>query len=419
MRSGFPFSARSRRVPYRLRHGSLRRIAARSGRKSVMHVVITGGGTGGHTSAGLAVAEVLRARGVELSWIGSPNGIEAQRVPAAGIPYYAVPAGKLRRYWDWQNLPDLLVRVPAGFVLSLKLLRALRPQLLFATGGFVALPPAAAARVLKIPLVVHEQTAVAGLANRLAGRLASKVALTFREASKTFPPDRVVITGNPLRPELAGGSREAGLAHLGLDPGLPVVYVTGGAQGSHRINRTVGEILPQLLELTQVIHQCGANPTTRDREWLEELAQRLPDHLRPRYRVLPYVGAELREVYAAAQLVVSRAGAGTVNECCHLGRPAIFIPLPGASGDEQTANARIVDAAGGAVLLPEASLSPERLLETMRSLLADPQRLRLMGDRARSLAIPDAAERIAQLILEVSRGTRNKNYRDSRREERR
>ena len=371
-----------------------------------MHVVIAGGGTGGHTSAGLAVAEVLRARGIEVSWIGSPNGIEAERVPAAGIPYYAVPAGKLRRYWDWQNFPDLLGRVPAGFVQSLNLLRAIRPQLLFATGGFVALAPAAAARILKIPLVVHEQTAVAGLANRLAGRLASKVALTFREASKDFPPDRIVVTGNPLRPELAGGLRDAGLAHFGLDHGLPVVYVTGGAQGSHRINRAVGGILLELLELTQVIHQCGANPTTRDREWLEELAQQLPAHLRTRYRLLPYVGPELKNVYAVAQLVVGRAGAGTVNECCHLGRPAIFIPLPGASGDEQTANARIVEAAGGGLLLPEAALTPERLLETIRSLLGAPERLRLMGERARSLAVPDAAERIAGLILALAAGGR-------------
>lgn len=382
-----------------------------------MHVVITGGGTGGHTSAGLAVAAALRTRGVEVTWIGSANGIEAERVPAAGISYHAVPAGKLRRYWDWHNLPDLLFRVPAGFILSLRLLRKLRPQLLFATGGFVALPPAAAARVLKLPLVVHEQTAVAGLANRLAGRLASRVALTFSEASRDFPAARVVVTGNPLRPELAGGSRESALAQLGLDSRLPVVYVTGGAQGSHRINRTVGHILRELLDPAQVIHQCGANPTTRDQQWLEEQARQIPDHLRARYRLLPYVGSQLRDVYAAARLVVSRAGAGTVNECCHLGLPAVFIPLPGTSGDEQTANARIAEAAGGAVVLPEATLSPAGLLETIRALLADPERLRLMGERARSLAVPDAAERIAELILEVAGRTRKEVPRDSPREE--
>ncbi|MFQ5898158.1 MAG: undecaprenyldiphospho-muramoylpentapeptide beta-N-acetylglucosaminyltransferase [Candidatus Methylomirabilia bacterium] len=367
-----------------------------------MRVVIAGGGTGGHTSAGLAVADALRSREVEVIWIGSRRGIEASRVPAAGIPYHAIPTGKLRRSWDWRNIPDLLGGVPAGLFHSLRLLRRLRPDLLFATGGFVALPPAAAARAFAIPVVVHEQTAVAGLANRLAGRFASAVALTFEEARDAFPPDRVVVTGNPLRPELAGGSRAGGFARLGLDPGQWLVYVTGGAQGSHRINRTVGEILEDLLEETQIVHQCGANPITRDREWLEERARRLPEPLRARYRLLPYVGSDLKDTYAAASLVVSRAGAGTVNECCQLGKAAIFIPLPGARGDEQTANARIVEKAGGAELLPEAELSPERLLRAIRALLADAERLTAMGERARSLAIPDAAERLADLIVRAS-----------------
>jgi UDP-N-acetylglucosamine--N-acetylmuramyl-(pentapeptide) pyrophosphoryl-undecaprenol N-acetylglucosamine transferase len=246
---------------------------------------------------------------------------------------------------------------------------------------------------------VHEQTSVAGLANRLVGRLAAKVALTFPEAGKHFPRDRVVVTGNPLRPELVGGSRERALDRFGLGGELPTLYVTGGAQGSHRINRTVGAILGELLEATQVIHQCGANPETRDLQWLQGEVGRVPAELQARYRVLPYVGAELRDVYAAADLVVSRAGAGTVNECCHLGRPAVFIPLPGTRGDEQTANARIVEAAGGAVILQETGLSPQRLIETVCSLLGDPPRLRLMGERARSLAAPDAADRITELIV--------------------
>lgn len=367
-----------------------------------MRVVITGGGTGGHTSAGLAVAGTLRARGVEVLWMGSRGGIEATRVPAAAIPYHAIPAGKLRRSWAWQNIPDLLGRVPVAFLCSLGLLRRLRPQLLFATGGFVALPPAGAARALGIPVVIHEQTAVAGLANRIAGRFASKTALTFPEAGGSFPRDRVVVTGNPLRPELAAGSRDGAVAHLGLDPALPLVYVTGGAQGSHRINRVVGEILPGLLEGCQIIHQCGANPTTRDRQWLQEQATRLPAPLRARYRLLPHVGPDLRDVYAAASLVVSRAGAGTVNECCHLGKPALFIPLPSAGGDEQTANARLVERAGGAVLLLQAHLTADRLLDTIRSLLADTERLRAMGERARRVAVPNAAERLADLIVEVA-----------------
>lgn len=367
-----------------------------------MRVVIAGGGTGGHTSAGLAVAAALRRRGIECHWIGSRAGIEAHRVPEAGFPYHAIPTGKLRRYWDWQNFPDLLVRAPAGVVQCRRLLGRVKPDVVFATGGFVALPTVLAARSRKIPIVVHEQTSVPGLANRVAGRMALKIALTFPQMGTEFPPDRVVVTGNPLRPELVGGSREAGLSRLGLDPSLPVIYVTGGAQGSHVINRAVGETLAPLLEICQVIHQSGDNRETGDRRWLEERARELPPRFRSRYHLRPYVGAELREVYAVTSLVVGRAGAGTVNECCHLGLPALFIPLPGTRGDEQTANARLVQAAGGAVLFPQVALTPQSLLESVRGLLADPTRLKAMGERARSLAVPDAADRIVALIVEAA-----------------
>lgn len=367
-----------------------------------MRVVIAGGGTGGHTSAGLAVAAALKQRGIECHWIGSRAGIEARRVPEAGLPYHAIPTGKLRRYWDAQNFPDLLLRAPAGVVQARRLLGRLAPDLVFATGGFVALPTVLAARSRRIPIVVHEQTSVPGLANRFAGRVARKVAITFPQTGTEFPPDKVVVTGNPLRPELQGGSREAGLARLSLDPSLPVIYVTGGAQGSHPINRAVGETLAPLLETCQVIHQSGDNPETGDRRWLEEQARALPAQLRSRYRLIPYVEDELREVYAVASLVVGRAGAGTVNECCHLGLPALYIPLPGTSGDEQTANARLVQAAGGAVLFPQVALTPRSLLESVKGLLADPPGLKAMGQRARSLAVPDAADRIVRLILEAA-----------------
>lgn len=367
-----------------------------------MKVVITGGGTGGHTSAGLAVAAALRERGIECAWIGSRRGIEAHRVPEAGLPYHPIATGKLRRYWDWQNVSDLLLRVPTGLVEARGLLRRLKPNVVFATGGFVALPPVMAASRLRIPIVVHEQTSVPGLANRIAARVARKIALTFPQPGMEFPPEKVVVTGNPLRPELRGDSREGGLARLGLDPQLTVLYITGGAQGSHRINRAVGAILEPLLELCQVIHQCGDNPKSDDRGWLGEQAKALPPTLQARYRLLPYVGPELRDIYAVASLVVGRAGAGTVNECCQLGLPAVYIPLPGTSGDEQTANARLVQAAGGAELFPQVALTPAGLLQCLKDLLGDPTRLKTMGERALSLAVPDAAERIVALIAEAA-----------------
>jgi UDP-N-acetylglucosamine--N-acetylmuramyl-(pentapeptide) pyrophosphoryl-undecaprenol N-acetylglucosamine transferase len=365
-------------------------------------ILIAGGGTGGHTSPGLAVAVVLRARGLECAWIGSRAGVEARLVPERGITYYPIPTGKLRRYWSAQNITDLTINLPAGVGAAWRLVRRLRPQVVFSTGGFVGLPVVLAAALARRPIVVHEQTAVPGLANRIAARFARRIAVTFPDRTGAFPAAKVTVTGNPLRPELRGGSRAEAAARFGLDPALPLVYVTGGAQGAQRINRTVGEILPALLDQAQVIHQCGDHPSTGDRQWLERRRAALAPALARRYTVLPYIGAELAGVYAAAALVIGRAGAGTVNECCQLGVPALYIPLPGTSGDEQTANARHVEQAGGCAVLPQADLSPPRLLERVRSLLADASALKEMSERARLVAVPGAAERIADLLIQVA-----------------
>jgi len=372
-----------------------------------VRIVITGGGTGGHTSAGLAVAAALRARSdVELHWIGSAAGVEGRRAPEAGIRFHPIQSGKLRRYRDRRNATDLAFRVPVGIAQSWVALRRLRPALLFATGGFVSLPPVLAAWALGIPIVVHEQTSVPGLANRIAARLARRIAVTFPSSGDEFPAERVTLTGNPIRPELLGGSREDGCRRFGLDPGIPIVYVTGGSLGSHAINRTVGEALGELLPICQLIHQSGNNPETGDLGWLAERRRALPAALQARYALVAHVGPELRDVFPAADLVVGRAGAGTVNECCHLGRAAIYIPLPGARGDEQTRNARLVEAAGGAAVIPQSALTAAGLVGTVRSLLADRPALFAMGERARSLAVPDAAERIARVIFEIARDAR-------------
>jgi UDP-N-acetylglucosamine--N-acetylmuramyl-(pentapeptide) pyrophosphoryl-undecaprenol N-acetylglucosamine transferase len=365
-------------------------------------VLIAGGGTGGHTSPGLAVAALLRERAMACAWLGSRAGIESRLVPARGIPYYPVPTGKLRRYWATANLVDLFINVPAGVLAARRLIRRLGPSVLLSTGGFVALPAVLAAAASRVPIVAHEQTLVPGLANRVAARFARRIAVTFPDTAG-FPAGKVVRTGNPLRPELRGGSRADALAKFGLDPALPLVYVTGGAQGAQWINRTVGGILPALLQHAQVIHQCGDHPLTGDRRWLEERREALPPALRRRYTVMPYVGPELGGIYAATALVLGRAGAGTVNECCQLGLPALYIPLPGARGDEQMANAQHVERAGGCAVLPQTQTTPERLLARVRTLVGDHAALKEMGERAGTLAVPDAAERIVALLLESAR----------------
>ena len=372
-------------------------------RLTPVDVVIAGGGTGGHTSPGLAVAALLRERSRTCAWIGSRSGIEAQRVPQSGIPYIAISTGKLRRYWAWQNVADLLVNVPAGTLSVLRILRTLRPRVVFGTGGFVALPVVFGAALLRLPVVLHEQTAVPGLANRIGARFARRIAVTFPDRAGRLPAARVVVTGNPLRPELRAGSRSSAIARFQFDPVVPLVYVTGGALGAHRINRVVGDALASLAEQAQLIHQCGENPATGDRQWLEDRRAALPPALARRYTVVPYIGAELAGIYAAAALVVARAGAGTVNECCQLGVPALYVPLPGTRGDEQTENARIVERVGGAVVLPQSMLTTERLVREVRALLADPAGLKQMGEHARTLAVPDAAERIVALLWDFCR----------------
>jgi UDP-N-acetylglucosamine--N-acetylmuramyl-(pentapeptide) pyrophosphoryl-undecaprenol N-acetylglucosamine transferase len=366
-------------------------------------IVIAGGGTGGHTSPGLAVAALLRERGIGCAWIGSHTGLEARRAPEAGIPYYSIRTGKLRRAWSWQNVPDLFVNTPAGVVAAWGLLHRLRPRAVFATGGFVALPVAIAARLARVPLIVHEQTSVPGLANRIAARIATRVVVTFADSARLFGGADVALTGNPLRPELRRGERHEAIARFRLDPTLPLVYITGGAQGARVINRAVGEILEPLLAHAQVIHQCGDNAATGDHAWLTARRAALPPTLAARYTLIPWVGNELAGIYAAAALVVGRAGAGTVNECCQLGVPALYIPLPGTRGDEQTANARLVGRAQGCSILPQAGMTPTLLLERIQSLLADPARLKQMGERARTLAVPDAAERLVTVLLDVAR----------------
>ncbi len=365
-------------------------------------VLVAGGGTGGHTSPGLAVARRLGERAVPCAWIGSRAGLEARRAPEQGIPFHAIRTGKLRRAWRWQNVPDLAVNAPLGVLQAWRLLGRLAPRVVLGTGGFVALPVVVAASARRLPIVVHEQTSVPGLANRVAARLASRVAVTFAESAAHFPAGRTVVTGNPLRPELRDGSRGAALARFGFDPVLPVVYVTGGAQGAHAINRAVGAIAGPLAEHAQIVHQCGDNPATGDRAWLEARRAALPPALARRYVVLPWVADELSDVYAATALVVARSGAGTVNECCHLGLPALYIPLPGAAGDEQTANAHLVARAGGCTYLPQPTLTPDLLLARIRGLLADQAGLAQMSERARTLAIPDAADRLVALLLQVA-----------------
>jgi len=229
-------------------------------------------------------------------------------------------------------------------------------------------------------------------------------------ASRDYLPPttrRVVVTGNPVRAEILAGDREEGARLLGFHPDRPTIYATGGARGAHAVNAAIAALLPGLLERYQVVHQCGPQEANGDFARLTALAAGWPDELRARYAVREFIGAELPHVYALAALVVGRSGAGTVAELAALGKPSVLIPLPGTGGDEQTKNARLLASVGGAVLIPEHALTPELLKQTLDRLLSSPEELARMGAAARTQARPDAAEALAEELLQLVQRANN------------
>lgn len=369
-----------------------------------LRLVIAGGGTGGHVLPALAVMEELRERDLALRplWIGSTAGVERESAQRAGIPYQAIATGKLRRYLSAQTPVDA-ARIPLGALQAWRHLRRHRPHVVLSTGGFVSVPTVVAA-ARQAPILTHEQTAILGLATRINARFADVLAVSYDEtaAVATSRHQRVVVTGNPVRASLQRGDARRGRAHFGFSEDLPLLYVTGGARGATPLNERIAALLSNLLHQCQILHQTGPASANADAAHLARLREDLPEPLRARYHVLEFVRDELPDVYAATDLVLSRAGAGTVAELAYLGKPAVLIPLPGAGGDEQTRNGRLLAEANGAILLPQDQATPERLQEVLTSLLGDRERLATMGRQARQIGRPDAAARLADDLLSLA-----------------
>ncbi|MGW4646295.1 UDP-N-acetylglucosamine--N-acetylmuramyl-(pentapeptide) pyrophosphoryl-undecaprenol N-acetylglucosamine transferase [Kitasatospora sp. NPDC004289] len=379
-----------------------------------LRLIVTGGGTGGHTYPALTAIRTLQARlarsggSLDVLWVGTDKGLEARVAPAEGIPFKTVATGKVRRssnplkMLSPANVKDM-ARVPLGAAQARSVVADFRPDVVLATGGYVAVPVGLAAKACGRPLVVHEQTVRLGLANKVLAKVAARVAVSSESTIGLLPESAratAVVTGNPVRPEVLTGHPDKAVQAVGLhgfDRTLPTVYVTGGAQGSAQINGLIAQLLPWLLQYANVFHQCGpAN--------VEELAANaagLPPHLAGRYHLTGFVGPELPDVLALADVVVSRSGAGTLAELTALGKAAVFVPLASSAGNEQAHNARhLQDAGAAAALLGEAT--PEALHQLISPLLADPHRRADMASRARALGRPDAAERLVDVLLSVA-----------------
>lgn len=388
---------------------TLHRLAAR-GRP--VRLIATGGGTGGHTYPAITTIrtarELLAGVGVELDvlYVGSAGGLEERVAAQEQVPFHAVSTGKLRRSANpmrmicRENLRDV-GRLARGVVQARHVVRAFRPDVVLSTGGYVALPVGLAARSAGAALLVHEQTTRLGLANRLLARRASVIALSSPASFELLPPlvrARAVVTGNPIRTELLHGAGSRAVRALnwsGWDVGLPTVYVTGGAQGAVQVNRLVAAVLETLLPRANVVHQCGASSLAE----LQRRAEQLPTGVAGRYRVVEFVGSELADVLALADVVVSRSGAGTLAELTALGKPSILIPLVPTGGNEQEHNARYLQQAGAAHALLGNHPTPQDLARALDTLIGDPGLRARMAAQAARLGRPCAAHDLAASLL--------------------
>ena len=318
-------------------------------------IILTGGGTAGHVTPCIALLPQLKQEGYDIQYIGSYQGIERRLIEEYNIPYHGIASGKLRRYLDPKNFSDPF-KVIKGYMEARKLLKELNPDIVFSKGGFVSVPVVLAAKSHKIPVIVHESDITPGLANKLALPSASRICVNFPETLKYLPEGKAVLTGTPIRKELFSGNKLRGLDFCGFTVNKPVLLIIGGSTGSRVINEIIRGMLPTLLRDYQVIHLCGK----------DNLDERLNDT--SGYVQFEYIRAELSDLLAAADLVISRAGANAICELLALRKPNILIPLSAkASRGDQILNAESFERQGYSYLLKEEDLTVAKLLEAIHN----------------------------------------------------
>lgn len=316
-------------------------------------IIMTGGGTAGHVTPNIALFPALKEAGYEISYIGSYNGIEKGLIEDQGIDYYGINSGKFRRYHSWKNFTDPF-RVLQGYFQAKKIIRKIKPDVIFSKGGFVSVPVIFAAKRRHVPSIIHESDLTPGLANRLAIPSASKVCCNFPETLKHLPEGKAVLTGSPIRQELMHGNKEAAYEFCGFTSDLPVLMIMGGSIGSVYINNAIRQNIDELLKKYQIIHLCGKNNLDENLKNVEGYAQ------------FEYISENLPDLFAAADIVVARAGANSICELLALHKPNILIPLSrNASRGDQILNANSFKKQGFSVVLEEEEVTPELLLNTI------------------------------------------------------
>lgn len=351
-------------------------------------IILTGGGTAGHVSPNVALIPRLQQEGYTIDYIGSYDGIEKTLIAEQNIPYHAISSGKLRRYKSLKNLSDPF-RVLRGFFQSLRLIRKLKPDIIFSKGGFVSVPVVIAGKFRKVPTVIHECDMTPGLANRLAMPYARKICTNFEETAEKLPKDKAVYTGTPIREMLKKGTREKGLAFVGFPDDRPVILVTGGSLGAGAVNDAVRAALPKLSETFRIIHLCGKGKLDESLVGTEGYVQ------------LEYAGPEMADLYAAADVIIARAGANTLAEILTLSIPNVLIPLPlSQSRGDQILNAESFEKKGYSKVLDQEKMTTESLVEAVLDTYEAREQYRSVMQQADAA---DGVSAVMKVILEETK----------------
>lgn len=315
-------------------------------------IVFTGGGTAGHVMPNIALMEKLKDD-YDIYYIGSKNGIEKTLITNLGIPYTGISTGKLRRYFDWKNFTDPF-RVIKGFSEAKKAIKTIKPDICFSKGGFVSVPVVLAAKSKKVPTIIHESDMTPGLANKIAIPAATKVCCNFTEAAEKLPKGKGVVTGTPIRSELFTGSKEAAFEYCGFTGNKPVILVVGGSTGAKSVNEAIWKSLDKLLETYYVIHLCGKGKANKDLDGKEG------------YKQIEYCDKEMKDMLAAADIIISRAGANAICEFLALKKLNILIPLSAqASRGDQILNAKSFVKQGYSYMLEDEQVNEKTLFEAI------------------------------------------------------
>lgn len=322
-------------------------------------IVLTGGGTAGHVTPNIALLPALKEADYEVSYIGSYDGIEKQLISDFDVPYYGVATGKFRRYLDIKNFTDPF-KVIKGYNEAKKILKEIKPDVVFSKGGFVSVPVVRAAASLKIPCIIHESDMTPGLANKMCIPVAKKICCNFPETVADFPQDKAVLTGPPIREEIFTGNADEGRKLCGFTSDKPVIMVIGGSLGAVAVNEAVRKALPILLEKYQIVHLCGKGKVDESLEGTTG------------YKQFEYCKDELKHIFAIADIVVSRAGSNAICELVALGKPNILVPLPAKSSrGDQLLNAQSFEKQGYSLVLEQDTITPELLSEKIDEVFAN------------------------------------------------